>query len=350
VNRSSRKLTRHQLFDLVWRRPISQVAPQLGISGVGLGKLCRRFDIPVPERGYWARLRFGKKVKRPRLPPTPVGQSEKIVIEPSRPGRLELEGNLPPDVSGKVEAERAATEPIKVPHSPTPHPIVEGWKSPTPSPYGASRSKPSPGELRRRRIATVLFREIEKRGGKISAKDPYRFEFTILGEKLEVSFHERTTMVKISPDPRSSWSYERTEYQPNGLLRLRIENYFDVPVRREFNETEAKPLEGKLREVMIALFVGTAAERQRRLRLEEEARQWHLAEIRRWEREERRRKEEARVKELIIEVDAWAQANRIREFVAAVEGARKADGSGGPRVQEWATWARGVADEMDPAR
>jgi hypothetical protein len=155
-------------------------------------------------------------------------------------------------------------------------------------------------------------------------------------------------MVKIPPDPRSTWSYGRTEYQPTGLLRLRIENYFDVPVRRQWNETEGKPLEGRLREVVIALFIAAAAERQRRVRFEEEARRRHLAELRRWELEEQRRKEEARVKELIREVDAWAQANRIRDYVAAVEGAGHDYEADGAQIQEWAAWARAVANEMAP--
>lgn len=344
--RANRRLTRQQLFDLVWQRPIRALATEFGISDVGLRNLCRRVGVPVPERGYWARLRFGESSKRPHLPPTPAGQSDQVIIEPSRPGRRELEENLPPDIAAQVEAERNAKEPITVPKSPSPHAIVAGWKVPLRS--GANSAKQTPAESRRQHIATVLFREVEKRGGKVSAKDPYHFEFTLLGEKLDVLFEERTKMHTIPPDPRSSWSYERREWVPTGFLRFRIENYLDVPVRREWNETEGKPLEVRLREVIVALSIAAAAERQRRLRFEEENRRRHLAEIQRWEFEEQRRKEESRIKELIKGADSWAQANRIREYVTAAENAGVGAGADSAELQEWVTWARAVAQRLDP--
>jgi hypothetical protein len=32
------------------------------ISGRGLGKMCARLNIPVPPRGYWAKLAVGKPI------------------------------------------------------------------------------------------------------------------------------------------------------------------------------------------------------------------------------------------------------------------------------------------------
>ncbi len=57
------KISREALYELIWSRPMWKVAPEFGISGAGLAKLCRRHGIPVPERGYWARLAHGKRVK-----------------------------------------------------------------------------------------------------------------------------------------------------------------------------------------------------------------------------------------------------------------------------------------------
>jgi hypothetical protein len=31
---------------------------EFGISDVGLAKLCRRYEIPVPGRGYWTGIQF----------------------------------------------------------------------------------------------------------------------------------------------------------------------------------------------------------------------------------------------------------------------------------------------------
>jgi hypothetical protein len=54
-------LTRQELYDRVWTEPVDTLAKQFGISNVGLGKACRRHNIPVPPRGYWARKAAGLK-------------------------------------------------------------------------------------------------------------------------------------------------------------------------------------------------------------------------------------------------------------------------------------------------
>ena len=66
--RSRRRLERTVLYQQVWSQPVQQVAKSYGISGRGLGKACRRLLVPVPPRGYWARVRNGYKEKKPPLP------------------------------------------------------------------------------------------------------------------------------------------------------------------------------------------------------------------------------------------------------------------------------------------
>jgi hypothetical protein len=43
------------------------VAKSYGVSSVWFGKACRQLNVPVPPRGYWARVRSGGKGKKPRL-------------------------------------------------------------------------------------------------------------------------------------------------------------------------------------------------------------------------------------------------------------------------------------------
>jgi hypothetical protein len=61
-------LTRKELYERVWTEPVDTLAKEYGLSNVGLGKACRRHDIPVPPRGYWARKAAGQNFRRPRLP------------------------------------------------------------------------------------------------------------------------------------------------------------------------------------------------------------------------------------------------------------------------------------------
>ena len=60
--------SRVELFDLVWSKPMTHLAKELGLSDVGLRKICVKFGIPLPPRGYWSRLQFGKQDPRPELP------------------------------------------------------------------------------------------------------------------------------------------------------------------------------------------------------------------------------------------------------------------------------------------
>ncbi|MBZ9688484.1 hypothetical protein G9F72_019325 [Clostridium estertheticum] len=61
---------REQLYNEVWKEPIVTVAKRYGISDTGFRKRCKRFCIPLPPTGYWAKLNAGKSVvKKPKLPP-----------------------------------------------------------------------------------------------------------------------------------------------------------------------------------------------------------------------------------------------------------------------------------------
>jgi ankyrin repeat protein len=59
---------RKVLYEQVWSEPALTVAKSYGVSSVWLGKICRQLDVPVPPRGYWARVRSGGKGKKPPLP------------------------------------------------------------------------------------------------------------------------------------------------------------------------------------------------------------------------------------------------------------------------------------------
>ncbi|MFT3739568.1 MAG: hypothetical protein QM786_12480 [Breznakibacter sp.] len=57
------KLTRKELYDLVWSEPMSTVCKRFGISDNGLRKHCKSMNIPTPPIGYWAKLQSGKTVE-----------------------------------------------------------------------------------------------------------------------------------------------------------------------------------------------------------------------------------------------------------------------------------------------
>ena len=57
------RLTRKALYDLVWSRPRTTLAKEMGVSDVWIGKQCRAFNVPAPPSGNWATRAAGDKPK-----------------------------------------------------------------------------------------------------------------------------------------------------------------------------------------------------------------------------------------------------------------------------------------------
>jgi hypothetical protein len=74
------QLDRAALFEKVWSTPVATLAAEWGLSGPGLKKACHRLAVPVPPRGYWARVRAGQRPRRPRLPAAPPGTPSTLVV------------------------------------------------------------------------------------------------------------------------------------------------------------------------------------------------------------------------------------------------------------------------------
>ena len=117
-------LSREDLYELVWSKPMADLAKDFGISDVGLAKRCRRLAIPVPGRGYWARIDAGQTPYKPKLPerkeqyrdrnalkvtvPVQPDADESSVAEAGDTTRPESG----PTISDRIEA--IAIEPIRV--------------------------------------------------------------------------------------------------------------------------------------------------------------------------------------------------------------------------------------------
>ena len=93
------EITRNDLYERIWSEPAVKLAKELGISGPGLAKACRKHGIPVPERGYWARLAAGKRVSKRPLPPRGLGMPTVVGFGRDRYGYSVPASELNPDES-----------------------------------------------------------------------------------------------------------------------------------------------------------------------------------------------------------------------------------------------------------
>jgi hypothetical protein len=116
-------LTREELYALVWTEPIQKIAPRYGLSDRGFGKLCARYSIPVPPRGWWAKKTAGHRVRQTPLPPLSDPYRQKIRLENKvRDVAADVEQ---PEVHPLIAFEQDASNRISVPtKGELSHPLV----------------------------------------------------------------------------------------------------------------------------------------------------------------------------------------------------------------------------------
>ena len=73
------EVTRKELYDIVWSTSLSKLTQQYALSNEGIKKICKQFEIPMPDNGYWMKLKFNKVVKKPKFNPV-FGGVDKIVL------------------------------------------------------------------------------------------------------------------------------------------------------------------------------------------------------------------------------------------------------------------------------
>ncbi len=82
--------TREALHKLVWSESTRTLSKRLGISDVGLAKVCRRANIPTPDRGHWARVAAGQECEKTTLPLLEPGAAKLVKFRGRRPAKLSL--------------------------------------------------------------------------------------------------------------------------------------------------------------------------------------------------------------------------------------------------------------------
>ena len=139
------ELTREELFELVWERPMTKVAADYGISDVALKKICDKHRIPVPGRGYWAKKAAGKKVQRAHFRAVTDATVSRIMIHGSPAQRLPetvKEARL-----AAKQRERRPENKVEVVPSP-PRPPSDGGEDRYEAGEGQARAQRAGGDIR----------------------------------------------------------------------------------------------------------------------------------------------------------------------------------------------------------
>lgn len=266
------KFTRQALYELLWSKPKTVVATELGLSDVGLGKICREANIPIPPRGYWARVTAGQKPARIPFPVRGLGQTDEVMIgREAWTGREERITELPPaptfSESLAEVTQRAQKQLGKVAVAKTlanPHPLIAKLLTDDEQrrlalierPYAWKKPRfDDPLARRRLKIFNAIFLMVNKAGFKPSLRGEEAEESSVRVGTINVSFKRRQI------EQRSRTIKGKTT-PPKPRLQLEIANWTK---HNEFPphfwcDTEETPLESYVLEIAISILVLTLVE------------------------------------------------------------------------------------------
>lgn len=313
---------RQKLFDEVWTTPVTKLAQDYRLSDVGLRKICVSLDVPLPPRGYWAKLAAGKTIPKPPLHKTAVETTytratyvalvdevlEKRVIQArdSTPNAANLDT---PDYLPPLD-QTAFTPPAKL--------VVRAMKS-TKLDGGAFSSVGTTwadisvsANLKERALLLVdrFAHELLVLGAKFESGHPLlpllrrgsrresgskRNCFTLHGQRFFVRIQERITQELVPTKPRKAlragplppaWDYRPPEYRyiPTGKMSVSIIDAATYYENCKVEDTARGTIEDKVKKSIqsaadsaIRRKVENEVRAERELARRKKAQEWEIA-------------------------------------------------------------------------
>ena len=359
---------RETLYREVWQDPVTEVAKRYGLSDNGLRKICKKLSVPLPQAGYWAKLRAGKPVSKPKLPKLKTPPNENKPKNGAE-RKLHIEGSalsfLKDDDRKKViqaaSKLRVAGPGAKLHRDIAAHKQkCENWlelRNNGDYRYGRYAGETplmadsiSKGSYSRAfHILDALLKGMLPFGASVT----YQFSFQVNGEIVpfamsemkdqiphEITQAERLKLIEYEAEKRKhTWvskpNIPKWEHPWNGRLSLVINGKY------KFMDCRSYVLEDRIGEIMIAFYEASYAIRLERLDREEKERKAAEERHKAAEIQERKNKEIDYTEGLVNAANDYEISRRIRAYIAAVK-------SAGNESPEWIAWASAKADWYDP--
>jgi len=358
---------RERLYAEVWEQPLIKVAEKHRISDVTLGKVCRKLQIPLPGRGYWAKKQAGEVMKRTKLPkarnlPTLRYYQRHETPEPAEPVTPVPEPTDPEYLWIK-EVESRST--IIGPTAPRRHKLVvatdRAHRHATPDTKGMLSGRWDQPSIdirvsratldRALNLCNAIIEFLETEGFQAHVKDgTFSATANIFGQEVPFSLIEKYKQKKHEIDPsKPRWSEPAYDFLPSGVLEFRIGE--DRWGGTKFRDGKREQLEQMLPQLVGALMRDARerilkAEHDRIAAIEKRKRDIELMELR-----DQINKEEEKIKQLMAWNDSWLKARQLREFISALEKVWTEQGldlspeaEKGKRIR----WMKDQADRLDP--
>ncbi|ESU19479.1 hypothetical protein FEDK69T_31510 [Flavobacterium enshiense DK69] len=346
---NTKEFTRNEFYDLVWATPVSKLILEYAISNDGFKKLCKQFEIPMPNSGYWGKLKFNKEVIKENLNANFSGE-DKIVLTIREEGNPINVDQTPLTIRTK-EIQNDIKAPLTVPDRLyKPDILIQNTKFVDEKRKTDHYYRPEKLDTvsiyveegnysRALRIMDAFIKLLRYRGHSFR-RDRNNYGPRIVVNDVEFHFSIREKTKRIP----STKLYESSTYVPTGILILKIGESYKA---QEWSDGSIK-LENQLAKIVAKIEL----EAQKELEWREECR---LSRIKREEQEEIRRQfqklrdsELQRTKELFSDAIYHNKARIIREYLNEIESSALQHDKLTAELQEWLKWAKAKADWFDP--
>ena len=357
---------RAQLLEEVWSEPVQVVAPRYGLSDVGLKKLCSRLQIPTPPRGYWAKVKAGKRVHpRPKLREY-AGQPGYLYRPAGQPSLQALVAEVVDSRLQQVltfeqqpENQIVVPERIKVWH-----PVVAAARDALARPIIDKRGMPqTPGnglnisvspalQGRALKVANTLLKALEKRGYVVQ-QGKHQVEIVMFGDALRLRLYEPSlrsdyvpSAAQLAEKAKGGWSYwPKWQFTPSGRLQVMADDGYGGKITDSDRHSVEQQL-NKLIDLMATRAVGFLIRNERQAI--EDAERQRIRDIV-LERKRRQDAEKQRLAKLEVDAQNWRRAQAIREYLNALEQSAEQQKLSTEQL-ELLRWGHAKADWIDPLK
>jgi hypothetical protein len=385
-------LSREDLYELVWSKPMVELAQDLGLSDVALAKRCRKLGVPVPGRGYWARVAAGQEPHRPTLAKredqfgdaqalafASVAEDAPAAEAPDlTPGEAAIRAEIdvvPVTLLASLEfacppiqrlARREGVMPAKA--------IAWARQADRRGPIPAVHVSDTQAARALSILDTVLraaaslgwpFEAVKPEAPAYPARSPEPVDptppgaLTVAGEPIAIRIDEPTKRIPHVRTPDEERRLKRGEhpylvawdYLPSGRLCLQIHEPDSRYGGRSWKDGKRPHIEDQTRDILHALY--DLALKIKAQRAEHAQREREQREEERLKRERGRRRdiELKLIHELERQAGAWFRARLLNRYVRAACRALGSDQimvKRGEGTVDFFAWAQGYVNQLDP--
>jgi len=354
------RIEREKLYELVWSKPMTEVAKKYEVSDKSIAKICNKLNVPVPGVGYWRKIEVGEKVEKRKLPDVPPDFQTYHIIRKNEP---DYELVISEEAKRMIDFENDLANKIVVPkkrgllHSLIKRTELSLKLIHTRSNILASREEEgifkisvSKTELSRYlRILNTLVKELEKRKWLVYI-DKGLIKTKIFGQDIGFVLKEKLKRVELPQKPNSY--FKDYDHRPTGVLVLSIEDlYVDHKLRKNFTDNLLGKVEDKLNEFIVAIIITSQALNAQSTYRDEQHKIWKDKQRKREELSKQIKKEEEKVKDLFSNIEQFHKAKIIREYAELIKQKSMDDSLNDQEKkekQEYIKWALEQADRVDP--